>query len=387
MHQERKPKHPGIAVRHRTRCAARHGGRCNCQPSYQAQAWSPRDNTPIRKTFPTLAAARAWRSDAQTALRRGTLRAPTQTTLREAADTWLAGVKTSAVRNRSGDPYKPSVIRGYEASLRLRVLPEFGAKRLSALTRNDVQDYADRLVAQGLDASTVRNALMPLRAIYRRAVARGDIAINPTRELELPAVRGRRERIATPDEARQLIAALPERDRALWATALYAGLRRGELQALDWQDTDLNTALIHVRRSWDRKAGPIEVKTTAGKRKVPLPSTLRALLLEHHLHSGRPDAGLVFTNAAGRPFDSSTVVDRARRAWTGANLEPIGLHECRHTYASLMIAAGVNAKALSTYLGHATIAITLDRYGHLMPGNETQAGLLLDGLLDRASAS
>jgi integrase len=381
MQPKRKPKHPGIAVRHRTRCATRHGGTCNCQPGYQAQAWSARDNTPIRKTFPTLAAARAWRSDAQTALRRGTLRAPTQTTIREAADTWLEGAKTGAVRNRSGDPYKPSVIRGYEASLRLRLLPEFGAKRLSALTRNDVQDFADRLIAEGLDASTVRNALMPLRAIYRRAVARGDIAINPTRELELPAVRGRRERIATPDEARKLLAALPERDRALWATAMYAGLRRGELQALDWQDIDPAHGLIHVRRSWDRKAGPIAVKTSAGKRTVPIPSSLRALLLEHHLRTGRPQTGPVFTNGAGRPFDPSTIVDRARRAWTAADLQPIGLHECRHTYASLMIAAGVNAKALSSYLGHATVAITLDRYGHLLPGSESEAAARLDALL------
>jgi integrase len=62
-------------------------------------------------------------------------------------------------------------------------------------------------------------------------------------------------------------------------------------------------------------------------------------------------------------------------------IPPIGLHECRHTFASLMIAAGVNVKALSTYMGHSSIAITLDRYGHLMPGNEEQAAELLDAYL------
>jgi integrase len=65
-------------------------------------------------------------------------------------------------------------------------------------------------------------------------------------------------------------------------------------------------------------------------------------------------------------------------------LEPIGLHECRHTFASLMIAAGVNAKALSTYMGHANISITMDHYGHLMPGNEGEAAALLDAYLQRA---
>jgi integrase len=74
-------------------------------------------------------------------------------------------------------------------------------------------------------------------------------------------------------------------------------------------------------------------------------------------------------------------------AWKRAGLEPIGLHEARHTFASLMIAAGVNAKALSTYLGHASITITMDRYGHLMPGNEDEAAGLLDAYLRRADTA
>jgi integrase len=78
----------------------------------------------------------------------------------------------------------------------------------------------------------------------------------------------------------------------------------------------------------------------------------------------------VFARGNGSAFDPSTVVARARRAWTTAKLNPLTPHEARHTYASLMIAAGVNAKTISTYMGHANIAITLDRYGHLMPGAE-----------------
>ena len=74
-------------------------------------------------------------------------------------------------------------------------------------------------------------------------------------------------------------------------------------------------------------------------------------------------------------------MERAKDAWKDSKLDRLGLHEARHTFASLMIAAGVNAKALSTYMGHATISITLDRYGHLMPGNETEAAGLLDAYL------
>ena len=79
----------------------------------------------------------------------------------------------------------------------------------------------------------------------------------------------------------------------------------------------------------------------------------------------------MFGATSGRPFCDTALRERSDRAWKRAELVRITLHECRHTFASLMIAAGVNAKALSTYMGHASIAITLDRYGHLMPGNQT----------------
>ena len=79
--------------------------------------------------------------------------------------------------------------------------------------------------------------------------------------------------------------------------------------------------------------------------------------------------------------------ERAADAWTKAKLETIGLHECRHTCASFFIAAGVNAKALSTYLGHSSIQTTIDRYGHLMPGNENEAAALVDAYLERATGA
>jgi len=110
----------------------------------------------------------------------------------------------------------------------------------------------------------------------------------------------------------------------------------------------------------------------------------------HALRSGRR-SGLVFGRTADQPFEPTTLSGRAGTAWKRMNLKrkeaeldpiaPISLHEGRHTFASLMIAAGVNAKALSTYMGHASITITLDRYGHLMPGNEQAAAGLLDAFL------
>jgi integrase len=358
---------------------------CSCTPSYQAQVWSPRDQKPIRKTFATLADARAWRQESQVALRKGTLRAPSQTTLQQAADEWLDAAAAGVIRTRSGDPYKPSALRAYKQALRHRVLPTLGQKRLTGISTNMLQDLADGLAAAGLAPSSIRNTILPLRAIYRRAHNRAEVALNPTLKLSLPAVRGHRERVARPEEAIALLAALPRTDRAIWATALYAGLRLGELQALDWNHVDLDNNLIHIERSWDRSAGFIQPKSRSGARRVPLTNSLRTHLQNHRLHQGTGGHGLAFPNTQGhRPFNPSTINQRAKNAWTSAHLQPITLHECRHTYAAYMIAAGINTKALSTYMGHASITITLDRYGHLLPGNEHHAANLVENWLERA---
>src|SRR5262249_1777120 len=152
-------------------------------------------------------------------------------------------------------------------------------------TRPDIQTIADWMLASGANPSTIRNAVMPLRAIFRRAVSRAEIAVNPTTGLELPAVRGKRDRIASPAEAAALIAALPEADRAFWATAFYSGLRLGELRALRWEDIDLANGVIRVERSWDKVEGPIEPKSRAGRRSVPIAGVLRDYLVEHMLRS------------------------------------------------------------------------------------------------------
>jgi hypothetical protein len=97
--------------------------------------------------------------------REGELRPPSKRTLREAAEAWLEGACCGRIHNRSGDPYKPSAIRGYEKALRLRVLPRLGDVRLSELRRIDVQDFVDELVAEGLSASTIDADINPIRAI------------------------------------------------------------------------------------------------------------------------------------------------------------------------------------------------------------------------------
>ena len=213
-------------------------------------------------------------------------------------------------------------------------------------------------------------------------MARGEVAASPCTGLSLPAVRGRRERFASPQEAERLIAAVPEQDRGVWATAMYAGLRRGELRALRVQALDLAAGVIRVERGYDAVEGEIGLKSGAGRRKVPIPAVLRDYLSEHLARSGRVGSDRCFGSTAESPFDGQKLQARADKAWREAGLERITPHECRHTFASLMIAAGVNAKALQVFMGHSSITTTLDTYGHLMPGSEDEAASLLNAYLD-----
>lgn len=376
----------GIQVRHQKSCATKRvrDARCDCKSSYEAAVWSNRDQKQIRRSFRTRAEAKAWRADATVAVRNRTLRAASPTTVREAGDALIAGMRDGTIRTRSGVVFKPSVVRGYERALRTRLYEPFGAVKLSDLDRRDVQDLAARMMAEGRDPSTVRNALMPLRVIYREALDRGEVSVSPVVGLRLPASRGRRDRVAAPAEAAKLIAALPESDRALWGALVYAGLRRGEAMALRWEDVDLSANVVRVERSYDPQAGlMVTPKSAKGVRTVPLVAVLRELLIAHRLRSGRA-TGLVFGRTTDAPFSYMGVLKRGRRVWAKASLAPINMHECRHSYASFGIAAGLNVKALSTYMGHSSIQITYDRYGHLLPGNETEAAGLMDAYLTAA---
>jgi integrase len=382
----------GVRQRHGNRCSGK--GRCDCP--WQASVYSKRDGKKIRQNFPTQAAAKAWRADKLSAAKRGKLRPPVAMTVRQAAVAFLAGAQDGSIPTRTGRRYKPATVRGYDEALTLRILPALGDKRLSDVQRADVQDLADRLTTEGLSASTVHNTLDPLRVIYRRAIRRDLLDVDPTEGLELRRPDGRRERVADPTEARALIDALPEDERALWACAFYAGLRRGELRALRWGDVDLPRRVIRVERGWDAKEGEQDGKSAAAKRRVPVLDPLARELGAYKLRSKRDRDALVFGRTPSEPFIPSTVRSRAIKAWGVENkrrmqraegqetvelLAPIALHEARHTCASLMIAAGVNAKALSVIMGHATIAITFDTYGHLMPGGLDEAAAAVNAYL------
>jgi integrase len=184
----------------------------------------------------------------------------------------------------------------------------------------------------------------------------------------------------------------------LWATAIFGGLRRGELIALRWRDVDLPGRVIRVERGWDMIEGEQATKSKTGTRRVPILDPLARDLAAHKLRTGRDGDDLVFGATAVKPFAPESVRRRSLAAWDAENerrvknadgdadvelLAPLTLHEARHTCASVMIAAGVNPKALSTIMGHATIAMTFDTYGHLMPGGLDEAAAAANKYLAR----
>jgi integrase len=382
----------GIRTRHSRTCKNRDGGSCNCEPTYEAWVYSKRDDKKIRKSFPTQAAARGWRTDAAKDVKDKKLRAPTSRTLRQEADDWLAGARSGEIRNKRGEPYKPAVIRNYELALRLRVLDELGDRKLADIDLADLLELKEQLQGSACSGSTIRNTFVPLQAIYRRARRAGVVATNPTLDLGLPTAASR-DRAATPRQAIELLEALPDSERALWATAFYAGLRRGELRALRVSDVDLEAATIAVAHGWDDKEGEIDPKSRAGARTVFLLDTLRPYL--QATIGEREGDELVFGYAGRTPFEPRAVSRKAERAWAAADekraeqkqqpLVRFTPHEARHSFSTWLDHAGVSPDRADRYMGHSS-GTAASRYRHLLPAQITEDAKNVDSYLAGVTA-
>ena len=336
------PRFPGVEPRHARECPATGWNldRCTCSPTYRGTAWSRKDGRLLKSPpFASATAAKNWAQDAKVDLRRGVRRAPAPMTVRQLADTWLEHLDGGLVRTRSGRPYKPSTRLGYRQVIEDWIVPELGQYRLAELDRDTVQDMIERMLSGDADdgqrkksASTVRNAITALRAMWRHPAARKSQPGNPMDGLALPASAKGRDRYATPVEAATLLAVLPRADQAIWGTALYAGLRRGELMGLRTGDVDVATGVIRVEQAYDpRSKEIIPPKSYAGRRKVPIAGLIRDTLIDARVRASDRNLELVFGRDDGRPFSYNGILDRAKRIWNLHGLDPIGLHECRHT--------------------------------------------------------
>lgn len=361
--------------------------------SYRASVWSQREQRRIRKTCSSLAEAKEWRREAARAVKAGKLRAAAAPRFEDVFGRhiagkwvdgqWLEGAKAGTIRTRSRKPFADGSVRAVRQAYQRRLADPFGKVRLDQVTLLDVQEFVDELEVAGVNPSTIEGTILPLRLAYRWARGKGLVAVDPTDGVELPQ-KARGTRVPpSPADAADLLAAAPEGDRAIWGTAMLAGLRRGEIFGLRWEDVDIKAGVLKVERSWSPTSGTFNApKSGHGRRKVPIGAQLAPLLSAHALATGRRE-GLVFGRTATQPPGLRALQERADAAWEAAGLERVTLHACRHLYASMSIAAGVNAHALCKYMGHSGIQVTYDLYGHLFPGNEAEASTLLDAYLER----
>jgi integrase len=296
-------------------------------------------------------------------------------------DEWLDGVERGRIgRQRGrGKPYSETTIASMRRRWEYKVRPEFGDRFAGELTEMDWQRWIDQLTRHGLSRSSIAQLISLASGIYAWAAApsRRLVERNPLRLVELPPNDEKpRMRVALAPEAAALLAALEPEDRLPYAIAFYAGLRRSELYRLEWPDVldgDRIANRIHVMKS----------KSDAGThRRPPIADNLRTILAAAWERQGRPREGKV----VDRSVMSGKIAARAEAAWTTAGLNRITLHECRHTYASLLMAAGYTIKELMEFMGHADLQM-VNRYVKLLPqpGEDDAAARLNDYL--RRSAS
>lgn len=314
----------------------------------------------------------------------------------EYLEDWL-GRRTSVLR--------PTTQRSYRGMIRCYLVPRIGQLTIRELDRIRIEDlYAELLRSGGhngrpLAPTTVQHCHAILSRALEDAVLNGLIARNHARSVRPPQRRhDQREveeqlRVWTAEEARRFLVAIDDHPwRAIWHLGLGTGLRRGEILGLRWCDVDLEARVIRVSRALTYVEGDFRLLSpkTCRQRAISLGSSVVRTLghwrdeQEAWRTSGPRwlnEWDLVFTQPDGSPIDPMLVTREFRKVVRGAGVPVIRLHDLRHTHATLMLAADVPIRIVSDRLGHVTVAVTMDIYGHLLPGMDAEAAAKFDAML------
>jgi integrase len=297
-------------------------------------------------------------------------------TVREAAEDWIKAVELNG-RERG-------TVVMYRQHLGVHILPRLGSHKLASLTTPKVHAFSDGLLADGVSHAMARKVLTSLKSLIGDAQRRGNVAQNVALNVRIETpTRGRQlgvgVEIPTPDEIRRLIAAAQGRMRAVVVTAAMTGLRASELRGLHWSDVDLKRAELHVRRRADRYGSIGAPKSRADERTIPLTPTTVSTLREWKLAC--PPGELVYPTRNGNVEHHTDLMRKLKAVVEAAGIGKYGLHALRHFYASWCINRRTDGglelppKTVQARLGHASIAMTLDRYGHLFPRGDDGAEL------------
>ncbi|WP_165772518.1 tyrosine-type recombinase/integrase [Tepidiforma thermophila] len=275
------------------------------------------------------------------------------------------------------------------------MLPHLGDRRLTALQPLELERLYRRLLDAGLAPSTVRITHKIVHKALADAVRLGYLAANPADRAAPPrVVQATAGTVLGPEEARRLLeAARGDRLEALAVLALTTGMRQGELLALRWRDVDLEGGTIRVTGSLAWVAGEYRIqepKTASSRRAVALGELARSALRAHRQRQleERPRAGpawhdldLVFCREDGYYLNPKAPLDWLERTLARAGLRKVRFHDLRHTAATLAIASGVDVRTTGALLGHVSAKMTLDTYGHALPGAAEAAAQAIDAAL------
>jgi integrase len=307
---------------------------------------------------------------------------PKVPTLAEYAESWL--------KHHADRHLKPSTADFYREFLNLYVLPRHGQIPIDQIRRESVKQWIAELADRGLARNTIRLAVSTLRAVLNAAIEDSLLGFNPAQKLgrlvkaEEPS---HQPSALSPEEVDRFLNSVADnrpRHYALFLTALRAGLRAGELLALRWgdiqfgeSDRDSNRYIL-VQRNYDRRSRKFLTPKSKKPRRVDLSRELRNVLLELQdqrmlLAFGRGQDSvaddLVFPSEKGTVLNVSNIVRRHFvPALDRAGLRRIRFHDLRHTFGSLLIQAGAPLTYVRDQMGHSSIKITVDIYGHMIPG-------------------
>jgi integrase len=365
--------------------AARRGNREGSKPTQRADgrwqqsvAWTDQHGRPQR----TYVYGKT-RSEVRTKLKavverldRGQPARDDQRTLAAFTEHWIGSSLAASDR-------KPSTKAGYETLARKHVIgSSLGGMSLGRIKPSHIEGWVFELRARKLSESTVRSIYTVLRAVLDTAVRDGLLATNPCAAVTRPRVAHQEAQCLTPDQLRTLLDnAAAGRYAPLFLLLARTGMRRGEALAVQWSDVDFKKHEVRVRGTLARVNGELTVttpKTATSRRTLPMGEVVEGIFHDllarqktERLAAGtkwtgcRPGTGFVFTTEFGGPSDPRNALRALKSAGRAAKLPTIGLHTLRHTAATTMLNNGVPIHVVSRLLGHSSIAITVDTYGHV----------------------
>lgn len=277
----------------------------------------------------------------------------------------------------------------YESCVRVHLKPRFGALQLAKLSPLAIQHWLAEQQAAGLSSATIASQRAILSSALQQAVYWGLLQSNPVARVRGAGAHSAERPVLTAEQFAALIQAVEGHELEVpILMALTLGLRRGEIAGLMWSDLDLEKGTLRVARGLVRSRDGLKFqppKTRQSARPLPLGPYLTERLRQHHEEQAAAQQGhdLLFPEADGGPRNPNWLTDGYREIARELEL-PGTFHDLRHVHTSHLLAEGVDLKVVSARLGHATVAITADRYAHLLPGQQEGATDAAERVMKRA---